>query len=497
MIEAARLIFTSLEFKKSPTGNLRLNGKLIRPDNLLHSILPLVSSDVRAQIMSLGVDPYNTGHSAEVYRGVSELISAAALPHVIDESATFNDVVPVPMSKLQFVIQPKNLKKCFLYSEEGDWYGEYPFEFVRLRTSQVLGKEGAPSWMATNSIDCDIGYNPNESRIYWPSESKRVFNTYNDPAWRKGWSPPAKASPIPDLLKEFLQGLLPDKSDQTTVAAWLRDMAFGRAEPILVLSGSPGVGKNILIEHVAAALVGNPGNYRSATRAFGKSYFHNNVSQCRLFFLDEMNLTHDARESLKAYHNGVGSIERKGIDAGDPEPIFASFAIANNYPQYIKLEYSDRKFYVPALTTTPLRDSLGQEKIDTLIAALKNEDFLRDVGNYLCSKFKAGHSSRFKKNETFRQLCLNSYPPWFQRFIKACHENSEISSRKFNRGIYRKADAQELQQQLDHYRVNFQVELAKIYADGAEWRAESKVYVNGAPVAKGEFSSEDERVLHA
>jgi hypothetical protein len=478
MLEAAsKIIAARLNIKSMPSGIIRLNGKVAKPESLITTALPLLTPEDRKALSDLGIDPYNHNHSAGVYNALAKPVRDLS-------GVTFNDVIDTPMTKLQFIINAKNTKKCFLYCEETDWFDDYPFDFVRTRASQVLGKEEAPKWAASNSLDCDIGYNPNETRIFWPSESKRVFNLYRHPAWRQGWAEPTKAPAIPSLIKDFLQALLPEKADQTTVAAWLRDATFARAEPILVLSGSPGVGKNILIEHVAAALVGNPGNYRSATRAFGKSYFHNNVSQCRLFFLDEMNLTHDARESLKSYHNGVGSIERKGVDAGDPEKIFASFAIANNYPQYIKLEYSDRKFYVPQLTTTPLRDSLGQTKIDELLTALRSDDFLRDFAAYLFAKFRPGQSARFKKNETFRQLCLNSYPPWFQRFIKAAHENTEISSKKFNRGIHRKADAQELQQQIDHYRVNFGKEIATLKADGPEWLATSLVYANGAALGE-------------
>lgn len=483
----AATLLRHIDFNLSPSGQLRVGRSFVKPESFLASALSTVPAEVRKEI-NTQADAYDPHTCHSIYRKIVETLKADADVNLAE--VKFNDVIPVHMDQLSFIVNAKSQKNCYLYWTVGglDYFDCLPHDFILNRAKAVLGKDGYGKWASENSMDCEIGYSPVEKRIFWPDKHRRVFNTYKDPEWRRVWSKPVGKVEIPDLFKDFMQALFPQKTDQGTVAAWIRDAVFGRAEPILVLSGSPGVGKNILAEHIGASLVGL-NNYRSATRGFGKSYFHNGVSQCRLFLLDEMNLTHDARESLKAYHNGKSTIERKGVDAGDPEQIFASFVVANNYPQYIKLEYSDRKFYVPELTTTPLTESLGQAKIDELIACLKREDFLSDLAGYLYTRFRQGQASKFKKNEVFRQLCLNSYPPWFQVFIKACSENSELASLKFNKGAHKRVDPLELQQQCDHYRVNFGVDLAEIEViDHNKWRAKSLTYkpeLNGATTAHG------------
>lgn len=486
----ASILNQHIDFNLSPSGHLRAGRSFVKPHTFIMDFMASLPPEARREILASGADLSDMGLSSRTAKEIIKGLEAAADVPVDASQIRFNDVIPAPMSEIQFIINTKSPKSCFLYwSHEGlDYFDALHHDFILNRAKAVLGKDGIGSWLSTNALDCEIGYSPIEERIFWPSKHQRVFNTYKEPSWRCRWEKPTGKVEIPAVFKSFMEALFPQKTDQGTVAAWLRDCVFARAEPILVLSGSPGVGKNILAEHIGASLVGI-NNYRSATRGFGKSYFHNGVSQCRLFLLDEMNLTHDARESLKAYHNGKSTIERKGIDAGDPEQIFASFVVANNYPQYIKLEYSDRKFYVPELTVTPLRDSIGQEKIDELIACLKREDFLKDLAGYLFTKFKPGQSSKFKKNEVFKQLCLNSYPPWFQMFISACAENSELTSVKFNKGAHKRVDPLELQQQCDHYRVNFGVDLCEIETiDHNKWVVKSRTYrpeLNGLSSAQG------------
>jgi hypothetical protein len=410
-----------------------------------------------------------------------DLSLEASRKYINPNDVYFTDSITTPLAKLRLIFNVKDIKRNFIYDPVQDRHYNYSGDFINQRLRGLLG-DGTEDWKASNSEDCYIAYSPNRERIYRDEAGHKVFNTWIEAGWREGWEPDTTAR-CPVEIDEYLSHFLVDDESRTYCKAWLRDATFERAEPILVLCGMPGSGKNIFIEHLAAALVGRH-NYRSASRGFNKSYFHNNISSCRLFFQDEMALTHDSRETLKAYHNGVAAIERKGKDVEDPEKIYASFALANNLPRNIKLEYTDRKFYVPLVSDKPLMDSWGQDNINKFLNLLKDDNYVRQFASYLFANFKSQMVTKFPRNHFFKELCINSYPQSFRRFIKACQDEHEISSVSFNRGSRYAFDPYDLKDHLQHYRANFKEDLADltIHSNG-RWEALSKickVEMNGA-----------------
>lgn len=402
----------------------------------------------------------------------------------------FNDTITTPLSRLKLIYNLKDRRQSFLYDEVRDILHRYDYDLIMDRLRLVLG-EALPAWQMTNSVDCALEYRP----LVYPRVSRdekaeiQIFNTWVDAEWRRDWTPKPNAALAPQIA-EFLAAFIPNKGDRTSLLCWLRDACFERAEPILVLCGKPGVGKNLFVENLAGALVGKH-NYRSASRGFNRSQFHNNVSNCRLFFLDEMNLTPEARETLKSYHNGVATIERKGKDVGDPEKIWASFAVANNHENKIKLEYTDRKFYVPIISDVPLAASIGQEKPKDLVELLKRPDFVGDFASYLFQNFPAQAAGKFEKNDFFKRLCINSYPLYFRRFLHTIQAMPEVTSRTFSKGSKAIVDVFDLQDNLRHYESQFHERIAdlEIHDDGS-WTALSLV----APKAGSEVppAPEDE-----
>ena len=402
--------------------------------------------------------------------------------------AFFNDSITTPLSKLKLIVNVKNRKKSFLYDPTRDIQHHCDYELIVERLKTVLEKSYT-SWKMTNSEDCLLSYEPlQKSRITYDGKRQcKIFNTFNEAEWRGSWIPDPKAR-CPDEIEEYFKYFLKDDESRNTCKAWLRDCTFDRAEPILVLCGVPGSGKNIFVEHIAAALVGH-NNYRSATRGFIDSNFHSGVTNCRLFFLDEFPLNVKNRETLKAYHNGTASIERKGVDVGDPEKLHASFVLANNLPVNIKLEYTDRKFYVPLLADTPLLDSksLGQTKVNKLLALLKDPTYVQRLASYLYHNFEAGSAARFGKNELFKKLCVRSYPEFFRAFIEMCELRETFTSVEFMRRR-RPIELSQIEDLINHYDVNFKESLAEITKkrDGS-WTVKSLIY-KGDPSGDTEAS---------
>ena len=390
----------------------------------------------------------------------------------------FNDSIKEPMSELKLVLNVKSKRKSVLYNPVADQFHEYDYEIVIDTLRAKLGEDGRALWMGSNTEQCQLVYRPFVvPRIAFGETGHKIFNTWTEAAWKKDWEPDLDTPRCPAEISEFMSALIDDPQDIHYTMAWLRDCVFDKAEPILVLCGVPGVGKNIFVNTIAGALVGQH-NRREATRNFKDSAFHSNIANCRLFLLDEAELDPKSRETLKSYHNGTAAIERKGIDVGDPEPIFASFVLANNHWQKIKLEYSDRKFYTPTLSQSELKKSLGQEKIDRLVSCMADPDYCKNLASHLHGTYKPGESKLFPKNAFFEQVCLNSAPAWFRKFHHLCKNVESFNSREFNRGTRYRVDPFTLQDEINIYksqRNGARLATLEILPDGS-WIAESEIY---------------------
>lgn len=402
---------------------------------------------------------------------------AAAAAHLErpGEETYFNEDMRTPVSKLKLILNLNDKRKSFIYDPVFDITHKIDYEIITERLKYLLGKDGFMAWVATHTHDCQFAYRPNKPRLFQEEGAQHsTFNTWREAAWRLSWTPD-KGATCPDELTEYLGCFLAAEEDRRYVMAWLRDCLFERAEPILILCGRPGAGKNIFIQKLASALVGAH-NYRSASRGFNKSAFHNGVSQCRVFFLDETALTADSRDTLKDYHNGVATIERKGVDVGDPEKIWASFALANNMASKIRLEYTDRKFYAPVISEVPLLKSMGKEKVDLFIAKLENQEYLKQIASYLFYAFRPQEAIEFPKNVFFRKLCINSFPLEFRTFIHACTEMSTFSNKTLYKGRRRGIDTFELRDLIEQFETQFAEPLAELAIKGdSSWVATSKI----------------------
>lgn len=418
--------------------------------------------------------------SEEIKKGMAQKAKEKAAKDAAME-AFFSDGMTTPLARLKLIQNVADRKKSFLYDPAEDHAHKFDYDFVMERLKYILG-DSFNMWREAQTEDCHIVFVPDQPRfIETGGRGPKQFNIWTEAEWKKDWVPNPNAV-CPIEVAEFFQHFLQDDESRNFCQAWLRDAIFERAEPILVLCGTPGSGKNIFADHMAGNLVGKH-NARSASRGFNKSVFHNNVSHCRTFFLDEMDLTPEVRNTLKAYHNGLAAIERKGKDVEDPERLYASFIIANNHERKIKLEYTDRKFYVPLVSKEPLLKTIApteakaRAKLDLLAHKLKDPMYLSELASYLFHKFPPQYAQNFPKNDLFKKLCINSYPQNFRRFIAACHDAEEISSQGFNRGARSSMDPIDLRDLIDDYEVNFREPLADLdFGVEARWRAKSKVF---------------------
>lgn len=478
--------------KATASGQLRIHGEKTPEDPLLLArLLSPLGPQQRDEALALA-----GGMSAILDAKVGEalrlaLVKALTKPkEKVDLSATiFSRQLPIPLSQLKYIHNLNSRKQSLLYWPERDMVYQFDHEAVMYRLKGVLGDQ-LPEWEAERSYDCEVVYEPNEPRELPPlgADAATRFNTWTKAPWAEGWTPPAEKTPCPPEVAAYLDAMTGgDKPTIRYLEAWLRDAAFSRAKSILVLAGAPGCGKNVFVEHLAAALVGKL-NFNKAASGFKSKdqRFQASVTGCRLFFLDEVYLDDSARDTLKVYHNTEATFERKGVEVGRMERVHASIVLANNYLNKVKLEFSDRKFYVPVLAKKSLDETLGAEAKDKLLdELLKDDGYVRAVADYLYSHYKEGASAKFPKTGLFKTLCLNSYPAQFRVFIDHCRRTKRIYSKVANKRSKAPYSVPELEALIEHYETNFGERLATILPGsiGADWEVESHLF-NGVDEAE-------------
>lgn len=379
------------------------------------------------------------------------------------------------LADVRLVIPPRH-RDSFLWHEEEDRIFPYTWDYLKERIMSAVGKKGFDAFITERGLEAKLGYEPFKPRVteHADDDEQTVFNLWTPAPWAKGWEAPqrnCKTPDAPELFRFLVDNLARDDASKRMIERWLRDAIFSRAEPILILCGSPGTGKNLLVEEMAASLVGKK-NFHVGQRGFRRSQFHANVASCRLFYLDEQPLTEAMRETLKSYHNGLAAIERKFVDVIEPERIHASFVLSNNAKSFICLEHNDRKFCVPDLSPESLEQKHGRDATHEFAQDLKDacetDTFLEEVANYLYLTYEEGESATFPKTETFYACCMNSYPAWCKD-LKNFHdehfplESIALDSKVALKGCQRRPSFTDAKEALDRYWENTRSRFAYPY----------------------------------
>lgn len=471
-LTAAQIVVNSLNLTVSKSGIVRSeSGKAYKADtavlDILRALPPEDGTKFKASLVG-SIEDVGTGTA--LLSDIARLLKSGSRATDAELSSTYiSKAFPTPMSRLQIVHIWSDPDRVILFDPDTKVHSVCSLKVAQKNAATALGKDAAEAWWQSHLIECQrTQYHPQMPTIY-QSKHETLWNPYRAPTWSKGWTPPPTAPQCPQLLKDFIEHLTPDKKDRILIGAWLRDMTFGYAEPVLVLAGAPGVGKNTFVTQLGGALVGE-GNYHTASSGFKKSRFKAEVSGRRLFFYDEMVLDAELREVFKALHNRSAALETKFNNVGDVEELFCSMVIANNFPHKIELEYSDRKFYVPKLSDTPITDAWGEAKLKEFGDAFKNDAFIQDVAGYLWHKFKPGQCKKFGKSETFRALCIHQYPMYFRRLIELKKTEGVVEGVKFNRHYQHRIDGDKLREYVQHYELQFKEKLGTVEGYGSKWR---------------------------
>lgn len=310
-----------------------------------------------------------------------------------------------------------------------------------------------------------------------PFESYEVLrvNLYNPPAWRLCSNP---HSPCPPLVAKTLKHLFPDQESRTFVLDWLYHLLISRNETYLVLNGRKGVGKGIFAKLVRA-LVGR-NNYTEAPESLLDSQFNSALDQKRAIVLDEIKVDKAKHTKLKRYINKYQNIEKKGKDAEKIIETYNSFIITNNDETDMYLEFDDRRFSVPDLTSKNLTESLDKDQIKELDHLLEEEDseLVRDFGYFIFNRGAKEHDQfSTVKGEKFYGLVYTSLRHWQKFLVEELLETraSEIPLNKL-RNIAQTSDEnikfplneQKIEDFLNNYKHHGDLVLGVVFKKGKE-----------------------------
>lgn len=451
-----------LAFKVSARGRLSISGKTTPPEGTFAASMaqmPAASVPKLAPWLGLLRDPQGCHALAEALIKALASVEPEAPP--ADMSQPLCPEVSHPLHTLSVVYDMADSERGYLYHGRTDTLYRYDFQALSRLVKTRHGEEAWKAMLAT-ARHCVFEYRPNAPRFFpatKPDDFERL-NSWTAAEWATPeWRPPETKPEAPGEYAAFMAHLFPDPSHRAFAEGWLRDATFERAQSVLALVGVPGTGKNIFVEALAAGLVGKH-NYRPAPRKFSERPFQAAVSGCRLFFFDEQILNADLRETLKAFHNDVATVERKNIEVGEPERIHASLVLANNHKSKVRLEYTDRKFFVPGLSEVPLLKVWNPARVAALVELFSAPEYLRGIADYLWYHYPPGASGSPPKTEDFRRSCLYGYEPW----QRALFDLLTVQHRVGPRDVAGKGAKthREVEEALDHYRAQFGEEIGTL-----------------------------------
>ena len=260
---------------------------------------------------------------------------------------------------------------------------------------------------------------------YQSSEILKV-NTYFPPAWRRREAP-AVAPECPKLVDKLLKHIIPDETCLDFCINWAYNALVHRNETYLVLNGSKGIGKGVLTS-IIRMLIG-PGNFSEAPVGLLANQFNAALSDKRVISMDEFNVGKKEHTKLKRYINKNQTIEFKGVDATEESETFNSYVIQNNDVTDMYLEYDDRRFSVPDLTTKDLQDVMPKSEIDALVEMVESDEELAyQFGYWVLMTGESIDYSPFStwKGEKFYTLVYNSLREWQKHFVDKIVSKNEV-----------------------------------------------------------------------
>jgi len=391
----------------------------------------------------------------------------------------FNDSIQSPLSDLLFIELVDQDKKWIIYDELKDVSYPYAFSVIDSALRRLIpNKKLYAEFINQRLRQCRRCYSPQDKRFFEDEGGHVCYNTYNKPAWMKDWTPDEAVKTLPEKTEFFFNHLSNGSElDRNMLLSFARDTLFSRALYILVLRGAAGCGKNMFVENLLANLVGRnstSSNYYKTSRTFLESAFHGAITRHQLVFADEVAITESRSETLKDWHNEMGTGEDKYMTTGGPVTLRCSIVCATNFKRNVFVRAGDRKYLVPTLNDTDIKRATSQRWIDSLIEEWKDTKTLQQIASYLY--YNIEEQMQFDvKTPQFLELCWISNPEYLKKFLHLATSQRTIREREF-RKVYRSSDKRgltmdTLRDQFEEYILGHRIPKE----EGGTWELDEKL----------------------
>lgn len=281
--------------------------------------------------------------------------------------------------------------------------------------SQLLNKDDLSSLRDNRTLFCQFKYIPTSNTLIEMSEDNvaPIYNTYKPPFWYKNYFynlEPPKDGKIPPIMSRFIDHFTGNhRESREYLLDWTATALQSRNFTMLTAIGEPGVGKGVFGD-ILEKIFGIQ-NYAKTRDTVFKNYFNAQIKDKQLVFVDELSLSSkEAHDRFKDVVNSNVEIEAKGKDAIMIENK-ASFYIASNHMDAIKLDINDRRVSAIELTDVPLREVFTEHEI----ASLTNKNIISEFAWYLKNR-KVTRSMlspfRSEKFEHMVELSLTNWAQW-------------------------------------------------------------------------------------
>jgi len=258
------------------------------------------------------------------------------------------------------------------------------------------------------------------SKIIELSDGQEItsINSHNSPLWRKSENARPK---MPELFKDLMNHLFPDKKCRQYVMFWAYNMLTSRSPVHLLLHGHHGIGKNTLVE-IFSNLVGDS-NYYLVPKGFWDNNFNSELRHRRLLYFDEHGIyTKQNLDDFKQLYDPRMTYHGKNLTIEGNEVNYASSIISNNLETINHLVYESRRFAVPVLTTKTLTAGIGEDKMDELYSIIRkpeeHKEFYSNLGHWILQN---GFTKEFRREQPYKtslfyEIVEKALLPW-QRYI--------------------------------------------------------------------------------
>lgn len=345
----------------------------------------------------------------------------------------------------------------------------------------VFDSKGIIKLKSEKQENCRIGYNPENSEMYFKTEDSRInfINTHRPANWNfdyfYGNKPIPKVDKIPEVYEKYLRNLVStEQSYQLCISFWATAVQKSkRMASFLTMCGGQGMGKGVfgsIAEQLCGPINFVSINCKDLTSVFK---FNSRMQNKRILQLDELTVkTTEEQSLLKDLVNNSIEIEKKYKDVINSRNYMSIF-VATNSLGALKCEQDDRRYTFIDMGKKKLKTFCKEEynlDVDAYVNKyLLDSEAIKSLGEFLLNyKIPIDHLTDNIKTEYSKvtqsnslqnwQICfLDTLCPRHQGKVVNLNEVKDHLDAELNDSFVKKLSHRAFKQLEDEYPMNFKL----------------------------------------